>query len=79
MTNLKEWLDSMDTFVFDCDGVLWLGSTLIPQVKEVLEKLQSRSKRLLFVSNNSSQSRRLYVEKFKSLGLQVDAVGHFTF
>ncbi len=35
-------LDRYDTFLMDCDGVIWAGKHLIPQVKEVLALLRSR-------------------------------------
>lgn len=36
-------LDSYDTWLFDCDGVLWRGDNLIDGVLDVLELLRSRS------------------------------------
>lgn len=71
---MQEWIDQMDTFVLDCDGVLWLGNTLLPRVTETLDRLRSLGKRLLFVTNNSTKSRTAYLQKFKSLGLQVHLV-----
>lgn len=36
-------LDKYDTWLFDCDGVLWQGDQLVDGVVEVLELLRSRS------------------------------------
>ena len=58
-----------DTFIFDVDGVILQGGGLIPGVKEALEHLQQHGKQIYFVSNNSTKSRRVYAEKFQSLGL----------
>lgn len=33
-------LDKYDTWLFDCDGVLWEGTRLIPGAKEVLAYLR---------------------------------------
>ena len=27
---LKSWIEGYDTFIFDCDGVVWVGDKLIP-------------------------------------------------
>lgn len=40
-------LDKYDTWLFDCDGVLWRGDLLIEGVTEVLDMLRRRS---MFVS-----------------------------
>jgi len=36
-------LDRFDTWLFDCDGVLWHGDTVIDGAVEVLQLLRSRS------------------------------------
>jgi 4-nitrophenyl phosphatase len=36
-------LDRYDTWMFDCDGVLWHGDRLIDGVVDVLELLRSKS------------------------------------
>ena len=36
-------LDKYDTWLFDCDGVLWEGTRLIPGVVEVLSYLRKHS------------------------------------
>lgn len=64
-------LDDYDNFMFDCDGVVWLGESLIPGVKEALEQLSRHGKKVVFITNNSSRSRDTYVQKFASLGITV--------
>ncbi|KAJ2826241.1 hypothetical protein IWW50_002461 [Coemansia erecta] len=66
----EAFVDQFDTFLFDCDGVLWRGRTVVDGVRESLAMLRARNKRLIFVTNNSSTSRRDYVEKFTNLGIQ---------
>ncbi|KAJ2616113.1 hypothetical protein H4S08_000925 [Coemansia sp. RSA 1365] len=66
----ESFVDRYDTFLFDCDGVIWHGSTVVNNVPKVLDMLRSRGKRLVFVTNNSATSRKDYVKKFASLGIQ---------
>lgn len=67
-------LDDNDTFIFDCDGVLWSGALgLLPGVAATLARLAALGKRLLYVTNNSTKSRAAYAAKFQSLGLDVTA------
>ncbi|KAH7660225.1 HAD-superfamily hydrolase subfamily IIA protein [Dioscorea alata] len=67
----RSLIDSVDAFLFDCDGVIWTGYKLIDGVPEVLQTLRSLGKKLLFVTNNASKSRKQYVKKFHTLGLDV--------
>ncbi|KAJ8437637.1 hypothetical protein Cgig2_005388 [Carnegiea gigantea] len=67
-------LHSVDAFLFDCDGVIWKGDTLIDGVPQTLDLLRSKGKKLVFVTNNSSKSRRQYATKFHSLGIPVSEV-----
>lgn len=74
----QEFLDSFDTFLFDCDGVLWLGSHLLPSIKETLALLTKLGKQLVFVTNNSTKSRAAYCKKFASFGIDVKEDQIFT-
>ena len=38
-------LDSVDVFIFDCDGVIWKGDSLIDGVPAVLEMLRKAGKK----------------------------------
>ncbi|CAN0125818.1 unnamed protein product, partial [Hapterophycus canaliculatus] len=61
-----------DVFIFDCDGVIWKGDSVIDGIPSVLDKLRQAGKRIFFVTNNSTKSRKGYKKKFDSLGLDVD-------
>ena len=58
-------------YIFDMDGVLYRGDTLIPGAVETLERLRRRGKRLVFVSNNSTRARDDYAERISELGLPI--------
>ncbi|KAI9020551.1 HAD-like domain-containing protein [Hyaloraphidium curvatum] len=70
--NAESFLDSIDAFLLDCDGVLWEGSRTFPGIPETLEWLRSRGKKLCFVSNNSRTSRAEYQKKMNALGIKAD-------
>ena len=72
LTDADALIDSVETFIFDCDGVIWKGDTLIDGVPETLDMLRSKGKRLVFVTNNSTKSRKQYGKKFETLGLSVN-------
>ncbi|KAG7548928.1 hypothetical protein FFLO_03220 [Filobasidium floriforme] len=62
-------IDKFDTFLFDCDGVIWSGPKLIPGVREVIAWLRTKGKNVLFVSNNASKSRPMYKKTFDDFGI----------
>ncbi|GAV84878.1 Hydrolase_like domain-containing protein/Hydrolase_6 domain-containing protein [Cephalotus follicularis] len=70
-SNIGALLDSVELFLFDCDGVIWKGDKLIDGVPQTLDMLRSKRKKLVFVTNNSTKSRRQYAQKFHSLGISV--------
>ncbi|MBA0569330.1 hypothetical protein Golob_006766, partial [Gossypium lobatum] len=70
--NARALLDSVDAFLFDCDGVIWKGDKLFDGVPQTLDMLRSKGKKLVFVTNNSTKSRIQYANKFQSLGLSVN-------
>ncbi|KAL4185769.1 hypothetical protein AMTRI_Chr10g232320 [Amborella trichopoda] len=70
--NAEFLINSVDAFLFDCDGVIWKGDTLIDGVPETLEMLRSKGKKLVFVTNNSTKSRKQYAKKFQTFGISVN-------
>lgn len=73
-----DFLNRYDTFLFDCDGVLWLGNHLLPHTKEFLDTLTKLGKQAIFVTNNSTKSRLQYTKKFASFGVTVKEEQIFT-
>lgn len=65
-------LDSTNVFLFDCDGVLWHGDTAIPGAAATIAHLKALGKKVYFVTNNSTKSRKVYVGKFKRLGIPAE-------
>ncbi|KAF0688091.1 Aste57867_20252 [Aphanomyces stellatus] len=68
-TSFDEWLDQLDAFLFDCDGVLWRGDAAITGAKEAIALLRSRGKKVVFVTNNSTKARDTYVKKLVGQGI----------
>ncbi|KAG0601223.1 hypothetical protein M758_11G094100 [Ceratodon purpureus] len=71
LTDHDKLIDSVETFIFDCDGVIWRGDTLIDGAAETLDMLRAKGKQLVFVTNNSTKSRKQCGKKFEALGVNV--------
>lgn len=71
LSEAAKLIDTVDVFIFDCDGVIWKGDSLIAGVPEILDMLRKAGKKIFFVTNNSTKSRKGYKGKFTSLGLDV--------
>ncbi|KAK7469224.1 hypothetical protein VKT23_003713 [Stygiomarasmius scandens] len=65
-------IDKYDTWMFDCDGVLWHGDRLIEGALGVLKLLRDHKKNILFVTNNATKSRKSYKGKFDQLGVEAN-------
>ena len=64
-------MKSVDTFIFDCDGVIWHGDTAIKGAVAMIDKLKQANKNVFFVSNNSTKTRKEYLKKFEKLKFNV--------
>ena len=60
----------IDTFVFDLDGTVWYWTRLIPRVKETVHKLKRLGKTVLYVSNNTIESRRNLAKRLCKFGIE---------
>ncbi|MDD1779282.1 MAG: HAD-IIA family hydrolase [Candidatus Helarchaeota archaeon] len=67
--NLKE----LQVFIFDLDGVIYIGNALIPGAREVLEKLTSLKKAIFYLTNNATQTRAKFAEKLRKMGIPARA------
>jgi len=67
-----EKLRQKKLFVLDLDGTIYLSDKLIKGADEFIETIRQRGKDFIFLTNNSSRSGKVYVEKLKGLGIDVD-------
>ena len=58
----------LECFVFDMDGTINLGETLIPGALELIHALLERNTKFFFFTNNSSKAPEDYVKKLGRLG-----------
>lgn len=70
----QELLDKTDTFLLDCDGVIYHGAHVVPGVKETLQHLRKLGKKIIFVTNNAAKSRPQYLKTFEKLGIEAYTV-----
>ncbi len=56
-------------YIFDLDGTIYLGDTLLPGVQRLIEALISLDRKILFLSNNPTRSPDDYVAKLTRLGI----------
>lgn len=71
--NLADTIRSVQLFLFDMDGTLYLGNRLYSFTTELLQKIQNSGKRYLFMTNNSSKSVDDYILKLQKMGISATA------
>lgn len=62
-------LRQIKLFLLDLDGTCYLGRRLFPWTLPFLDALKQRGIRHLFLTNNSSSSRKHYAEKITDMGI----------
>ncbi|KAK9508606.1 hypothetical protein O3M35_006132 [Rhynocoris fuscipes] len=67
----RELLNSLDAVFTDCDGVLWLGSKIIPRAHDTINQLKELNKKIFFVTNNSTKTRKDLLESSTKFGFNV--------
>jgi len=62
-------LRSLRAFIFDLDGCVYTGNTLVPGVQACLQRLRERGGRILFLTNNSREGGAELQGKLARLGI----------
>lgn len=60
---------SIRAIIFDVDGVLFTGKQVISGAPETLRLLKEAGKKLAVVSNNTSHTVEMFLQKFQGVGL----------
>lgn len=69
MHELAAAVDKLSAFIFDMDGVLYRGKMPIPGASEATKYLRRRGKKLAFVTNKSTHTRRAYARLLARMGI----------
>ncbi|MCB0321914.1 MAG: HAD-IIA family hydrolase [Bdellovibrionales bacterium] len=59
-------------YIFDLDGVVWLGTDPVPGVADAINALRRAGRRVRFLTNNASQHRQTQREKLLSMGVEAE-------
>jgi 4-nitrophenyl phosphatase/NagD protein len=73
-----QMLQSTRCYILDMDGTFYLGDRLVDGALHLVEVLETQGKAFLFLTNNSSKDRRIYVDKIARLGLEIPEDKVFT-
>ncbi|MAS33910.1 MAG: HAD family hydrolase [Anaerolineaceae bacterium] len=65
-------MQSIEGFVFDLDGTVYLGEAALPGAVETIRTLKAAGKRILYVTNKPLQPRSAYAEKLTHLGIPTE-------
>lgn len=64
-----ERIKNIKCFLFDMDGTIFLGDTLIPGMDTFFDKLKASGRDYYMLTNNSSKSHEHYLNKLARLGV----------
>ena len=62
-------LRSIQSFLLDLDGTIYLGANIIPGAVEFIQYLRDSRRPFLFFTNNSSKNARDYAKKLSAMGI----------
>lgn len=62
-------IDRYDGFVFDLDGTVYLGDSLLPGARAVVTEIRRSGKALVYLTNKPLEPSSAYAERLTTLGL----------
>lgn len=63
-------VNKFDVFLFDLDGVIYIGDEALPEAVESLKLLRQNRKTIRFLTNNPCTTRRKIAERLNALGIE---------
>ncbi len=67
----EEIINNYDAFIFDLDGTIYRGDSLIPFADVTVNTLKKAGKKTIFISNKTTGSVNDYFNLLKNLGLNI--------
>lgn len=56
-------------YIFDLDGTVYLGDELLPQARQIIERIRESGGRTVFLSNNPTKDPQMYADKLTGMGI----------
>lgn len=70
--SIQQWLKTIDTIIFDADGVLWRRKEVIEGTPETFNALRAMGKNVFICTNHSSSSGQALCNKAQNLGFLIN-------
>jgi HAD superfamily hydrolase (TIGR01450 family) len=68
--NIRERLAGIRCFLLDMDGTFYRGNQILDGSLAFLDTVRTTGRQALFLTNNSSKSADVYIEKLRSMGVR---------
>ena len=78
MRELIDELKDIKVAIFDLDGVVYRGQSLIPNVNRIIQELKDLSIKVVYNSNNSTITRHMYVDRLTKLKIPCEYSDFYT-
>jgi 4-nitrophenyl phosphatase len=78
MRKLIDELEDIKLAIFDLDGVIYRGTSLIPNSDKVINDLKENSVKVVYNSNNSTATRQMYVDRLRNFNIISDITDFYT-
>ena len=62
----------VETFILDLDSTIWYWTRLIPGARKVIYRLKDLGKKIIYVTNNTIESRGGIAKRLKTFGIKTD-------
>jgi len=69
---MKPDLKNYNSFIFDLDGTIYRGSSIIPLADKTINTLKKSGKKIVFISNKTTGSIKEYFDFLTSQGLDIE-------